>query len=199
MISPHGGKLVEGFLRGMPETPGRGPASQADNQRRVGFRRRKCRHCVFSPWRGSWEGRLPERSQRDAAPDGLPWTIPIVLDASHRGGRRLKEGKESFSKRETAGRWPFSTSRRNSNTAKTAGRRSFLTMDKGPSRVPKSPEKKISWRVRSNLLEVSPTPSTATQLKPQETRILFRKWLENDCRLPDPNTPIWSRVRAEGA
>jgi sulfate adenylyltransferase len=181
MISPHGGKLVDRVLnedcrkdilaaaQALPKLMINDESVSDVENIATG---------VFSPLEGfmgkaDYRNVLNEMRLRT----DLPWTIPIVLDASPEEAARLKEGKDVLLENES-GR-PVAVlhlqEKYDFNKDELA-EKVFLTMDKAHPGVAKvAGMKPILLAGPLDLLEVSPTPFDRYKLSPKETRILFKE------------------------
>jgi len=181
MIPPHGGKLVERVLKGA--------------QREEALERVKCLPAleideelisdveniatgVFSPLEG-FMGRPDFRNvlREMRLSNDLPWTIPIVLDASGQEARKFKEGEEVALT--NAGGRPVAIlhlEEKYEYDKEDLAESVFLTRDKAHPGVAKvAGMKDVLLAGPVDLLEVSPTPFDRYKLSPKETRILFKE------------------------
>ena len=181
MISPHGGKLVDRVLneecrqdilaaaRALPKlTINDESVSDVENVATG----------VFSPLEG-FMGRADYRNVLNEMRlrTDLPWTIPIVLDASPEEAARLKEGKDVLLENESGRPVAVLHLQEKFEYSKDElAEKVFLTMDKAHPGVAKvAGMKKILLAGPLDLLEVSPTPFDRYKLSPKETRILFKE------------------------
>jgi sulfate adenylyltransferase len=181
MISPHGGKLVDRVLneecrkdilaaaKALPKLVINDESVSDVENIATG---------VFSPL----EGFLGKADYRNVLNDmrlrtDLPWTIPIVLDASPEEAGKLKEGKDVLLENES-GR-PVAVlhlQEKYEYDKDELAEKVFLTMDKAHPGVAKvAGMKGILLAGPLDLLEVSPTPFDRYKLSPKETRILFKE------------------------
>jgi sulfate adenylyltransferase len=181
MISPHGGKLVDRVLneecrkdilaaaRALPKlTINDESVSDVEN----------IATGVFSPLEG-FMGRADYRNVLNEMRlrTDLPWTIPIVLDASPEEAARLKEGKDVLIENESGRPVAVLHLQEKFEYSKDElAEKVFLTMDKAHPGVAKvAGMKEILLSGPLDLLEVSPTPFDRYKLSPKETRILFKE------------------------
>jgi sulfate adenylyltransferase len=181
MISPHGGKLVDRVLneecrkdilaaaRALPKlTINDESVSDVEN----------IATGVFSPLEG-FMGRADYRNVLNEMRlrTDLPWTIPIVLDASPEEAARLKEGKDVLIENESGRPVAVLHLQEKFEYSKDElAEKVFLTMDKAhPGVVKVAGMKEILLSGPLDLLEVSPTPFDRYKLSPKETRILFKE------------------------
>jgi len=181
MISPHGGKLVDRVLneecrkdilaaaRALPKlTINDESVSDVEN----------IATGVFSPLEG-FMGRADYRNVLNEMRlrTDLPWTIPIVLDASPEEAARLKEGKDVLIENESGRPVAILHLQEKFEYSKDElAEKVFLTMDKAHPGVAKvAGMKEILLAGPLDLLEVSPTPFDRYKLSPKETRILFKE------------------------
>jgi sulfate adenylyltransferase len=181
MIPPHGGKLVERVLKGARREETLGMAKDLPvlriNDESVSDVENIATG-VFSPLEG-FMGKSDFRSVLNEMrlPSDLPWTIPIVLDASREEASRLKEGAEALLASE-AGR-PVAilhVEEKYEYVKDELAEKVFLTADRahpGVAKVARMKEVLVAGPV--DLLEISPTPFDRYKLSPRETRILFKE------------------------
>jgi sulfate adenylyltransferase len=181
MISPHGGKLVDRVLKGA--------------RKDEAFEKTKCLPVlrideeltsdaenlatgVFSPLEG-FMGKSDFRNvlREMRLSDDLPWTIPIVLDASREEARNLKEGEEvALGGEDGKPVAILHLEEKYEYNKEELAEKVFLTRDKTHPGVAKvAAMKEILLAGPVDLLEVSPTPFDRYKLTPKETRILFKE------------------------
>jgi sulfate adenylyltransferase len=181
MISPHGGKLVDRVLN---EECRKDILAAAKALPRLTINDESVSDVeniatgVYSPL----EGFLGKADYRNVLNEmrlrtDLPWTIPIVLDASPEEAAKLNEGKdvllESESGRPVA---VLHLQEKYGYSKDELAEKVFLTMDKAHPGVAKvAGMKDILLAGPLDLLEVSPTPFDRYKLSPKETRILFKE------------------------
>jgi sulfate adenylyltransferase len=133
---------------------------------------------VFSPLQG-FMGKADVRNVLNEMrlPNDLPWTIPIVLDASPEEAGRFKEGKDILLVNES-GR-PVAVlhlEEKFQYDKDELAEKVFLTMDRAHPGVAKvAGMKDVLLAGPLDLLEISPTPFDRYKLSPKETRILFKE------------------------
>jgi sulfate adenylyltransferase len=193
MISPHGGKLVDRVLneecrkdilasaRALPKlTINDESVSDVEN----------IATGVFSPLEG-FMGRADYRNVLNEMRlrTDLPWTIPIVLDASPEEAAGLKEGKDVLIENESGRPVAVLHLQEKFEYSKDElAEKVFLTMDKAHPGVAKvAGMKEILLAGPLDLLEVSPTPFDRYKLSPRNPDPVRRKRLKNVV-LPDRNT-----------
>jgi sulfate adenylyltransferase len=109
--------------------------------------------------------------------DDLPWTIPILLDASPEEARTFKEGEEVLLARKN-GR-PVAIlhlEEKYGYDKKELAQKVFLTLDRahpGVAKVFRMKDVLLAGPV--DLIEMSPTPFDRYKLIPKETRFLFKE------------------------
>jgi len=181
MIHPHGGRLVDRVLWGdrrkeALERVKTLPAlkitdeSVSDVENIAGG--------VFSPLEG-FMGKADFRNVLNEMrlQNDLPWTIPIVLDASLEEAARFQEGKdvvlESESGRPVA---ILHLEEKYEFDRDELAEKVFLSMDRAHPGVAKvAGMKEVLLAGAVDLLEISPTPFDRYKLSPKETRILFKE------------------------
>jgi len=181
MIPPHGGKLVERVLKGARredalERVKHLPALKIDEELISDVE--NIATGVFSPLEG-FMGRPDFRNvlRGMRLSNDLPWTIPIVLDASGQEARKLKEGEDVVLT--NAGGRPVAIlhlEEKYEYDKEDLAWSVFLTRDKAHPGVAKvAGMKDVLLAGPVDLLEVSPTPFDRYKLVPKETRILFKE------------------------
>jgi sulfate adenylyltransferase len=181
MIPPHGGKLVDRVLKGAPKeeilaglkclpvlTIDEDTVSDVEN----------IATGVFSPLEG-FMGRADfhnvlndMRLQND-----IPWTVPIVLDASGEEAQKFKEGSDILL--EGVGGHPVAVlhlEEKYHYDKDELAEKVFLTRDHahpGVAKIARMKDVLLAGPV--HLLEISPTPFDRYKLNPKETRILFKE------------------------
>jgi len=181
MIPPHGGKLVDRILDGACRKDVLA-ASQALPKLRISDESvsdvENIASGVFSPLQG-FMGKADVRNVLNEMrlPNDLPWTIPIVLDASPEEAGRFKEGKDillvSESGRPVA---VLHLEEKYQYNKDELAEKVFLTMDRAHPGVAKvAGMKDVLLAGPLDLLEISPTPFDRYKLSPKETRILFKE------------------------
>ena len=181
MISPHGGKLVDRVLKG-------GRKDEA-------FEKAKCLPVlrideeltsdaeniatgVFSPLEG-FMGKSDFRNvlREMRLSNDLPWTIPIVLDASREEARNLKEGEEvALAGDDGKPVAILHLEEKYEYNKEELAEKVFLTRDKNHPGVAKvAAMKEILVAGPVDLIDVSPNPFDRYKLSPKETRILFKE------------------------
>jgi sulfate adenylyltransferase len=181
MILPHGGKLVDRVLDGACRKDVLA-ASQALPMLRISDESvsdvENIASGVFSPLQG-FMGKADVRNVLNEMrlPNDLPWTIPIVLDASPEEAGRFKEGKDILLVNES-GR-PVAVlhlEEKFQYDKDELAEKVFLTMDRAHPGVAKvAGMKDVLLAGPLDLLEISPTPFDRYKLSPKETRILFKE------------------------
>jgi len=181
MIPPHGGKLVDRVLDGACRKDVLA-ASQALPMLRISDESvsdvENIASGVFSPLQG-FMGKADVRNVLNEMrlPNDLPWTIPIVLDASPEEAGRFKEGKDILLVNES-GR-PVAVlhlEEKFQYDKDELAEKVFLTMDRAHPGVAKvAGMKDVLLAGPLDLLEISPTPFDRYKLSPKETRILFKE------------------------
>jgi len=181
MIQPHGGKLVDRVLDGACRKDVLA-ASQALPMLRISDESvsdvENIASGVFSPLQG-FMGKADVRNVLNEMrlPNDLPWTIPIVLDASPEEAGRFKEGKDILLVNES-GR-PVAVlhlEEKFQYDKDELAEKVFLTMDRAHPGVAKvAGMKDVLLAGPLDLLEISPTPFDRYKLSPKETRILFKE------------------------
>jgi len=181
MIPPHGGKLVERVLRGARRDEALEkvkclPSLTVDEELISDVE--NIATGVFSPLEG-FMGRTDFRNvlREMRLSNDLPWTIPIVLNASREDGGKFKEG-EQVVLTSAAGR-PVAIlhlEEKYEYDKEDLAESVFLTRDKAHPGVAKvAGMKDVLLAGPVDLLEVSPTPFDRYKLSPKETRILFKE------------------------
>jgi sulfate adenylyltransferase len=181
MISPHGGKLVGRVLDGECRQDVLASA-QALPQLRINDESvsdvENIATGVYSPLEGfmgkaDYRNVLNEMRLRN----DLPWTIPIVLDASPEEAAKLKEGKDVLLVNESGRAVAVLHLEEKYEYSKDElAEKVFLTMDQAHPGVAKvAGMKDVLLAGPLDLLEVSPTPFDRYKLSPKETRILFKE------------------------
>jgi sulfate adenylyltransferase len=181
MISPHGGKLVD---RVLDEECRKDVLAEAQALPKLRINDESVSDVeniatgVYSPLEGfigkaDYRNVLNEMRLRS----DLPWTIPIVLDASPEEAAKLKDGKDvllvSESGRPVA---VLHLEEKFEYNKDELAEKVFLTMDRAHPGVAKvAGMKDILLAGPLDLLEVSPTPFDRYKLNPKETRILFKE------------------------
>lgn len=181
MIAPHGGKLIDRIFQ---EEEKEKALKKAKTLPSVKLNPdlisdvENISSGVFSPLEG-FLGREDYRSvlsQMRLAND-LPWTIPIVLDASKEEAERLKKGQEvALLNTEDQPIAILYLEEKYAFDKDELAEKVFLTKDTAHPGVAKVKEMKDTLLAgRINLIQESPTPFAKYKLKPLETRILFRE------------------------
>ena len=181
MISPHGGRLADRLLRGDLRTETLGKAASLAALKISDESISDVENIatgVYSPL----EGFMGKDDLRNVLNDmrlqsDLPWTIPIVLDASPEEAEAFQEGKDivlqSMSGRPVA---VLHLEEKYGFDRDELAEKVFLTVDRAHPGVAKvAAMKEILLAGPVDLLEVSPTPFDRYKLTPKETRILFRE------------------------
>jgi len=181
MIPPHGGKLVDRVLDGKCRKDVLA-ASQALPALRISDESvsdvENIASGVFSPLEG-FMGKADVRNVLNEMrlPNDLPWTIPIVLDASPEEAARFKEGKDILLVNESGRPVAILHLEEKYQYEKDElAEKVFLTMDRAHPGVAKvAGMKDVLLAGPLDLLEISPTPFDRYKLSPKETRILFKE------------------------
>ena len=181
MIPPHGGILVERVLKGKEREVALEKAKHLPvlsiNDESVSDAENIATG-VFSPLEG-FMGRADYRnvlSQMRLAND-LPWTIPILLDASREEAKAFKEGQEVLLAAE--GEKPVAIlhlQEKYEYNKEELAESVFGTKDMahpGVAKVSLMKDTLLAGPV--DLLELTPTPFDRYKLAPKETRILFKE------------------------
>ncbi len=181
MALPHGGRLIDRFLRG---ERGRRASEEAEELPKVRVSRELVKDLeniasgAFSPLEGPLlredylsvleEGRLSNR---------LPWTYPIVLDVSEEEAREIDEG-DDVAVTDIQGR-PFAILHLEEKyrlDRKIHAKRVYRTLD------PRHPGVAKTWEMKPVLLggeidlfRESESRFAVYRLKPKETRVLFKE------------------------
>ncbi len=181
MIPPHGGKLVERILeekkkRDILSDRERFPVLTIDQDTVSDVE--NIAAGIFSPLEG-FMSRADFRSVLDQMrlPNDLPWTIPIVLDASHEEADKLRVGTDVLLS-DPQGRpvAVFHLEEKYEYDRGELAEKVFLTRDTvhpGVAKVAVMKDVLLAGPV--DLLEVTPTPFDRYKLSPKETRILFKE------------------------
>ncbi len=181
MINPHGGRLTGCLLSGENRKEALERASSLPALRISDESISDVENIatgVYSPL----EGFLGKADFRSVLNDmrlqtDLPWTIPIVLDASREEAEAFSEGKDvvlqSQSGRPVA---ILHLEEKYGFDRDELAEKVFLTMDRAHPGVAKvAAMKEVLLAGPIDLLEVSPTPFDRYKLVPKETRILFKE------------------------
>jgi sulfate adenylyltransferase len=181
MIPPHGGKLVDRVLKGVPREEILAglkclPVLAIDDDTVSDVE--NIATGVFSPLEG-FMGRadfcnvLNEMRLRN----DLPWTVPIVLDAGRDEAEKLNEGTDVLLASD--GGRPVAVlhlEEKYDYNKDELAEKVFLTRDKAHPGVAKVARMKdILLAGPVDLIEISPTPFDRYKLSPKETRILFKE------------------------
>lgn len=181
MIPPHGGKLIDRTLKGecraeALEKAKTLPVLRIDDESISDVE--NLATGVFSPL----EGFLGQRAFRSVLhemrlPDDLPWTIPVILDASKEDASRFKEGGEVLLE-SGAGR-PVAIlhlEEKYEFDREELAEKVFLTADRAHPGVAKAVARKdVLLAGPVDLIDISPTPFDRYKLSPKETRVLFKE------------------------
>lgn len=181
MIAPHGGKLIDRiFQEGEKEKA----LKEANTLPSVKLNLdlisdvENIASGVYSPLEGflGQEDYQSVLSQMRLASD-LPWTIPIVLDASKEEAERLKEEQDvALLNTEDQPIALLHLEEKYAFDKDELAAKVFLTKDTAHPGVAKVKEMKDTLLAgRITLIQESPTPFAKYKLKPIETRILFRE------------------------
>jgi sulfate adenylyltransferase len=181
MIPPHGGKLVDRVLRGAPREEILAglkclPVLSIDDDTVSDVE--NIATGVFSPLEG-FMGRADFRNVLNdmRLRNDLPWTVPIVLDASSEEAEKFKEGSDILLA--GGGGRPVAVlhlEEKYDYDKDELAEKVFLTRDKahpGVAKVARMKDVLLAGPV--DLLEISPTPFDRYKLSPKETRILFKE------------------------
>ncbi|MDH7512276.1 MAG: sulfate adenylyltransferase [Clostridiales bacterium] len=181
MISPHGGRLTSRVLEGERraealEKARSLPALKIDEETVSDVE--NLATGVFSPLEG-FMGKADYKSvlNQMRLQSDLPWTIPILLDASPEEAAMFKEGKEVLLARDN-GR-PVAVlhlEEKYGYDKKELAQKVFMTLDGAHPGVAKVFRmKSILLAGPVDLIEMSPTPFDRYKLVPKETRFLFKE------------------------
>ena len=181
MIPPHGGKLVDRVLKGAPREEILAglkglPVLSVDSDTVSDVE--NIATGVFSPLEG-FMGRADFRNVLNdmRLRNDLPWTVPIVLDASGEEAEKFKEGSDILLAGD--GGRPVAVlhlEEKYDYDKDELAEKVFLTRDKAHPGVAKvSRMKDVLLAGLVDLLEISPTPFDRYKLSPKETRILFKE------------------------
>jgi len=181
MIGPHGGKIVDRYLReeekesviekakGLPSI--KLNHEQVSDLENIAFG-------VFSPL----EGYMVEKDYRNVLnhmrlSNDLPWPIPIVLDVSIEDAKKLKEGKDiALLNPSGVPVGIFYLEERYLFNKEEMAEKVFQTKDTAHPGVAKVMEMKdVLLGGAIELIQETPTPYFKYKLKPIETRILFNE------------------------
>jgi len=181
MIGPHGGKIVDRYLReeekesviektkGLPSI--KLNHEQVSDLENIAFG-------VFSPL----EGYMGEKDYKNVLnqmrlSNDLPWPIPIVLDVSIEDAKKLKEGKDiALLNPSGVPVGMFYLEERYLFNKEEMAEKVFQTKDIAHPGVAKVMEMKdVLLGGHIELIQESPTPYFKYKLKPIETRILFNE------------------------
>jgi sulfate adenylyltransferase len=180
MPSPHGGRLID---RLVPEARRERLREEAEELPRVSVSEEKRRdfeniaYGIYSPL----EGPLTQEDYRSVLDrgrlsDGVPWTMPIVLDASEEEGSDFEEGDDVAI---SHGGKPFAiihVEEKYPLNKKEYVYRVFKTIDAAHPGVARVMEMKpILVGGCIDLFEETPGRFPRYRLKPKETRLLFRE------------------------
>ncbi len=181
MIGPHGGKIIERYLReGEKESvieKAKGLPSIKLNHEQVSDLE-NIAFGVFSPL----EGYMGEKDYKNVLnqmrlSNDLPWPIPIVLDVSIEDAKKLKEGKKIVLLNPSGVPVAiFYLEERYLFNKEEMAEKVFQTKDTAHPGVAKVMEMKdVLLGGPIELIQESPTPYFKYKLKPIETRILFNE------------------------
>jgi sulfate adenylyltransferase len=181
MIPPHGGRLIDRVLKAdcreeALEKAKSLPVLTIDEESVSDVE--NIATGVFSPLEG-FMGKSAYRSvlHEMRLPDDLPWTVPIVLDASRVEAAGIREGGEVL----LAGRSGrpvaiLHLEEKFEFDKEELAEKVFLTSDRAHPGVAKvASMKEVLLAGSVDLIEISPTPFDRYKLSPKETRILFKE------------------------
>jgi len=181
MIAPHGGKLVDRFLKGEKKEEALEKAKSLASFKLSPDLVSDVENIalgVFSPLEG-FLGREDYRNvlSHMRLSNDLPWPIPIVLDVERERAERLKEGQEivllNHSDKPIA---LLYLEEKYEYDKEELAERVFQTKDIAHPGVAKVMDmKNILLAGKIDLIQESPSPFAKYKLMPIETRILFRE------------------------
>ncbi|MBM3285506.1 MAG: sulfate adenylyltransferase [Candidatus Aminicenantes bacterium] len=181
MIPPHGGRLTARVLEGQKKAEALAKAPSLPVLKIDGETISEVENLatgVFSPLEG-FMGRCDYRNvlEHMRLASDLPWTIPVLLDASREEAARLKEGDDVLLAGESGQPVAiFHLEEKYEYEREEFARKVFLTTERthpGVTKVLRMKEILLAGPV--DLIEMSPTPFDRYKLSPRETRILFRE------------------------
>lgn len=181
MIQPHGGKLVNRVLLGEEkeealEKARALPSLQLDFELTSDVE--NIAAGVYSPLEG-FMGRSEYCSvlTEMRLPDDVPWSIPILLDASRDEAKNLKEGKEAVLLNEAGNPVAIlQLEEKYGFDKEELAEKVFRTKDIAHPGVAKTRRMKdVLLGGKIALIEQTPTPFDRYKLSPTETRVLFKE------------------------
>ncbi len=181
MIQPHGGKLVNRVLLGEEkeealEKARALPSLQLDFELTSDVE--NIAAGVYSPLEG-FMGRSEYCSvlTEMRLPDDVPWSIPILLDASRDEAKNLKEGKEAVLLNEAGNPVAIlQLEEKYGFDKEELAEKVFRTKDIDHPGVAKTRRMKdVLLGGKIALIEQTPTPFDRYKLSPTETRVLFKE------------------------